>query len=195
MAGKKISSKPIILIPLVIIILLLLIGLTLFSQNNKTINYVKPAGERQTACLSERSQKGEFLETYIVKKGDTLLSISKNQLKDVSRIGELIELNKDRYPELSVKSPFLEQGWGLYLPPDSTIRTSGSIAQVKGVIKSIRENDGAWEIGSASTPGHYAALSVNKNTVISTGINPKVGDCIKALVDEKTGEVYSVSFQ
>src|SRR6185437_15394945 len=46
--------------------------------------------------------KDEFFQKYTAKPGDTLFSIAKSQLGDVSRVNELVNLNKTQYPTLSV---------------------------------------------------------------------------------------------
>jgi len=45
------------------------------------------------------------------------LAIARNKLRDVSRVGDIIYINRDRYPGLSIQNPYIEIGWLLYLPP------------------------------------------------------------------------------
>lgn len=197
MTKRRTPSKPLIFAFFAIVaILMFSLIFLLFSQKKNIVNNVSKQQQKTGAtCLSGRSQKKEFLKTYKVLRGDSLLSISRDQLKDVSRVNELIELNKDNYPKLSVGNSFIEQGWGLYLPPDFTTKTSGMLAELKGEIRAVRPNDGAWEVGDPAASSHFAALYVDKDTKIFADATPKVGDCIKAVVDEKTGVVYSVSLQ
>ena len=62
-----------------------------------------------------KAPKDEYLESYVVKQGDTLLSIARNQLSDSSKVYQLINLNNDNYPELSIKNSYIEPGWELYI--------------------------------------------------------------------------------
>lgn len=85
------------------------------------------------------AKKEEFLESYVVQKGDTLLTIAENQLGSSSRVYALVSANNDRYPELSVKNSFVEVGWKFYLPIKnvpptfdaySSIRIYGEVVEV-----------------------------------------------------------------
>ena len=125
------------------------------------------------------SRKEDFLSQYTVKKGDTLLLITKSQLGDVSRINELITLNKDKYPSLSIENPFLEQAWILSLPPKSFGLTTGQLFEFSGEITTI-EKDGYWAI---SEPGSTVALFLDKNTKFIRKTTFNKGDCVKAIYE------------
>lgn len=81
-----------------------------------------------------RKSGEKYLNEYIVKNGDTLLSIAKNQLGDSSRVNEIITLNKEKYPTLSLENSFIEIGWKFLLPPKSYGVTNGLIFIVHGTL-------------------------------------------------------------
>lgn len=130
--------------PLVVIffVSLLILSYYFFSQpqyqNSSSINH------RATGCLrSGFLNKDGYLPTYTIKKGDTILSIAKNVLGDKSRVEELVKLNNDAYPSLSLKSPFVEPGWKLYLPPQNVSKTNGLIYIAAGKIST---SDSGWGV-------------------------------------------------
>lgn len=106
-----------------------------------------------SACAKQGLQpKSDYLQLYIVKPGDTLLSIAKTQLHDVSRVDELITLNKDRYPDLSLSHSFLEKDWGLFLPPLNQI-TNGYIFMLSGNIQIYPDNPTLWGVKTDQMSG------------------------------------------
>lgn len=84
-----------------------------------------------------RLTKNEYLSSYTVQKGDTLFSILNDHNWGTSRINDLIEINKDDYPGLSLQNPFIEVGWRLYLPPKYAGSGSGHYVGVQGEISEI----------------------------------------------------------
>lgn len=60
---------------------------------------------------------------YEVKPGDTITAVAKNELANFERAGELILLNKEKYPTLVTQPGYLEKGWKLKLPPREIIIT------------------------------------------------------------------------
>lgn len=133
--------------------------------------------------LKDASVFDEFLNQYVVKKGDTLLSIAKNQLNDTSRVQELIELSYSRYPSLSLNNPFIEVGWKLYLPPKFlNVSHSGKLALVKGEILEDREKYFRVQIHPAINAG-AGLYEKNKHIVYLGKESFTVGDCVSILVD------------
>lgn len=122
-------QKGFTLLPMIIIILIGVVGYLVYK--NKLPSTLNPTNF-VSCSKSGFLPKNEYLPLYTVKQGDTLLSISKNVLNDVSRIDEIIKLNKDDFPELSIKNPFLEKDWVLKLPPENSSKTNGSIYAVAG---------------------------------------------------------------
>ncbi len=106
--------------------------------------------------------KNQYLPAYQVKQGDTLLSIAKTQLKDASRVNELIQLNSDIYPSLSIEKPFLEKGWKLALPPKDTV-TNGLVYVVAG---RVTKSAYGWGIHSKnSSTGPFLLSELPENIV------------------------------
>jgi hypothetical protein len=58
-----------------------------------------------------------YMQTYVVKKGDTLLSIAEHELGDRARIQELIAYNQKIYPELGDNPTTLAPGMALHMFP------------------------------------------------------------------------------
>jgi hypothetical protein len=151
--------------------------------------------------------KNEYLTKYIVKSGDSLLSVANSQLKDNSRVGDIVYLNRDMYPQLSVDKPFLEKGWILYLPPPEIprITTTGpdNIPQLPysyaGELAGIT-NDGQWEIQTPEKSAYkndknFAYLiKIDTNTKFfgKTKEEFKPGDCIKTVLEGYSGRLFGV---
>src|SRR5258708_8778115 len=118
------------------------------QQQQRVSNNHQPT-EHTTAstCTKQGLQpKDDYLPTYTVKSGDSLLFIAKSQLKDISRVNELIILNKDRYPQLSVNPSLLQQGWKLNLPPQNVGITNGHIYVISGNIELYPDDRKLWGV-------------------------------------------------
>ncbi|MBI4226021.1 hypothetical protein HY612_02805 [Candidatus Roizmanbacteria bacterium] len=110
-------------------IILSIIGILLISFSFLKLypNLIKPKVEittTQTLPNREYCKYGVFdynYELYIVKTGDTITSIAKNELADRNRIGEIILLNIGKYPSLGSQLSYLEKGWEFRLPPKNKI--------------------------------------------------------------------------
>ena len=135
------------ILAMILFILFPIIGFVLgmgYQENKITI---LPTPIKQTTSSQEKVCKyyGEiskdlYLTQYTVNKGDTLLSIAKNVLGDPSKVNEIITLNKDNYPELSLSKPFLEQGWKLYLPKSFIHQVTDNITTWSGPIANVVNN-------------------------------------------------------
>jgi len=144
--------------------------------------------------------KNKLYKAYTVKKGDTLLSIATNQLKDSSRVGDLIYINRIQYPGLSFENPFIEVGWLLYLPPDylKQIQLLGDAPQllyeVSGPI--VEVNSDGWSINLDNYNTKYP-LKFNKDTqfISKDKVNYKIGDCVVVVMQEQDQKVFTVSPQ
>lgn len=75
-----------------------------------------------------------YLNEYTVQPGDSIYSIAANELGDASRMTELINLNQQWYPHLSVENPFIEVGWEIRLPAPSLPKSSGYLIGYGGKI-------------------------------------------------------------
>jgi hypothetical protein len=120
------------------------------QPNEVTVTVQSPEPQYPNCPKQGLASKSDYLPTYTVKKGDTLLLIAKNQLNDVSRVSELIQLNKEEFPTLSIENPFLEQGWKLFIPPPYTQKTNGQIFNLNG---NLMRKDSIWGVGWARGGG------------------------------------------
>lgn len=137
------------------------------------------------------SPEEEFLRTYRVRPGDTLLSIARGQLDDSSRYNEIIVLNSSRLPHLSFENPYLEVGWTLYLPLMSIRGIEEPLVKLNGEISEIDEN-GRWRV---VYPGGMGYFLPTDRTQFPQGVQFKVGDCVSIIYESGIGIVYSVALQ
>jgi hypothetical protein len=168
---------------------------TLQQSGNSQLYAPRIGGEPCNRYAYESSVVG-FLPTYTVRRGDSLLSIAKSELNDASRVGEIIEINKQQFPGLSLEKSFIEVGWKLTLPPKE-IKTGGNIKVSSGKLVDIRDSGTRWlidETGSGSGGySHYPKQGII-SPVIEDGI--KVGDCIDILHDYMgIKQIYIISLQ
>ena len=128
-------------LPLILVIIVLgavVFGAVAYFQLRSKINIIprlpsKNSNESNLAVEKEKVRcsfygsldQDFYLTKYTVRKGDTLLSIAKNELGDSSRVDELIGLNKTWYPNLSIQNPFIKAGWELRIPPKFFPKSSG----------------------------------------------------------------------
>jgi len=121
---------------------------------------------------------GSFFQEYTVKKGDTLLSISKEKLQDPVKVTDIITLNREKYPSLSYNNQLqiLEPGWKLILPPPglNTIGSSFAVSNGKLLEKTSDGNGIYWVVGNKKNSYDY--YHSYKSTIIDDGI--RIGDCI-----------------
>jgi hypothetical protein len=139
---------------------------------SNTTPYVEITGK----CPSYTpSSKDKFLDSYMVKKGDTLLSIAQSQLGDSSRVYDLVSFNKDEFPQLSLSNSYLETSWKLYLPfKDTSLPTlNGSITQLNGEVVEITN-----KIVQLRGPDWGSQIEFRKNTKFPDK-QIGVGDCLK----------------
>jgi len=189
-------------VAVILFILLPIGGFYLGMTYQKNITHLSQSASQEVGQQSVNSQskfvctqygiskQSEYLQKYTVKSGDTLLSIAKTQLHDPSRVTELINLNSDAYPSLSIKTPFLETGWVLYVPDKTWTPSSGNIVEIKGEVTEIQPN-GKWVLQGPEFASDLKPLS----TTILPNRKVKVGDCIKAIREKGTeGNLIKVSF-
>lgn len=156
------------------------------SENNSLPTQVptEPPPDLASTCeITGASEKKDYLKSYILKEGDTVNSIAKNELGDTTRNTEILTLN-DNISKMTVGSI-------LYLPPDNIKSSSGHIAQVSGRITKLDE--GSWQLSYGGgekgpglwMPGFWFKDLPDKN-------NYKVGDCVTVLFDNGV-KVYKVT--
>jgi hypothetical protein len=130
------------------------------------------------------AQKWEYLTSYVIKQNDSIQSIAREQLKDESRVNEILQING--------VGP-LVVGSTLYLPPSTITKSSGNIKQVYG--KLIEKNNASWHVSFSSDPKGQGVLIPS---FLFEGVQNKdtftIGDCIKVFFDDGF-KVYSVSLQ
>lgn len=122
-----------------------------------------------------------YLNKYVVQKGDTLLTIAQNQLNDSSRVDELIELNKQLYPTLSIRNPYIEVGWGLKIPPQYFSKSSGMLEGVGGQI--TEQNDKSITINLKKDSIVKQISYLTPSTKYLSVSSFKMGDCIYIVKD------------
>jgi len=146
---------------------------------------VSSAPVNTTSCAKTGfAQKWEYLTPYVLKQGDSLQSIATDQLKDSSRVNELLQLNG--------VGP-LVAGSTLYLPPASITKSSGKLQQVYG--KLVEKTDASWHISFTSDkkgqgiliPSFLFQTVANKDTI-------QIGSCVTVFLDDGY-KVYSLSLQ
>lgn len=149
--------------------------------------YISTNKKIVSKCQTEFDvSKDEYLHSYTVKKGDSLLSISKNELGTPARVQELITLNSGVYPHFindnKTNNNFLEIGWIIYLPPKD-INTSGFLYYWKGEF--IAETDQAltFQTGNTRVGQLIHVFDKTQDTkTLGKSIFHK-GDCANVLVD------------
>lgn len=130
------------------------------------------------------AQKWEYLTAYEVKTNDTLQSIATDQLKDVSRVNEILQING--------VGPYVV-GSTLYLPPPTITKSSGKLKQVYGRL--MEKNATSWHLGLSNDPkGQGLLIPSFWFESIPNKDSYKTDDCLKIFFDEGY-KVYSVSLQ
>lgn len=159
------------------------------------------AREIKCTLYGKIEDKGEIYEEYIVQPGDTLLSIAKNKLGTVSRIGDLVYINEKDFPGLSIKNPYIEPGWIIHLPPSyvETINFSGTVPKLifgwGGELVEITE-DGQWIVDGPNVNQRYGFKPDAKTQFFGKSKEGFViGDCVKALLEEYDLRVFAVHLQ
>lgn len=188
------------LLVFLLLIFLLLLGFyfgVLFGRKSALNSFFDPKQDiarnaANSKCVNNARREGDFLLTYTVVQGDTLLSIAKSQLGSTSRVNEIIALNKNKY-KLSVQMPFLEQGWILFLPPAYIKNSSGELVEESGELLEINKATSEWSIGGKNFTSFH--LRVSNNTHFPQNENFNLGDCIKLIYDMNTRYVYLTEHQ
>jgi len=138
----------------------------------------------RTCTKTGFAQKWEYLTPYVVKANDTLQSIATDQLKDGTRVNELLQLNG--------VGPYVV-GSTLYLPPASVVKSSGNIKQVYG--KLVEKNDTSWHISFTSDKSGQGVLIPSfLFTGVSNNDSFALGDCVSVLFDDGY-KIYSLTEQ
>lgn len=119
-----------------------------------------------------------------------------------SRIGDIVYINEKNYPGLSIKNPYIEPAWILYLPPsyiDAINIESAGIPRLlfgwSGELTDISE-DGKWTVDGPGVDSRYG-FTPDANTEFFNKAKDEfsVGDCVKAVLEGYTQRVYAVYLQ
>jgi len=139
--------------------------------------------EREDCSIYGPLLISQFLEEYVVKPGDTLLSVAEDELGDVSRASEIVALNQrlDRYPERSLSNPFIEQGWKLFMPPENVKQTSGNIQAYAGEIEEIGDTE--FVIGFKGGGGGKVNINADTKFLLKSRKDYQIGDCLFQIED------------
>lgn len=153
-------------------------------QAETTVENTAASGTTNTCSKNGFAQKWEYLTAYTVKANDTLESVATEQLKDASRVNELLKLNG--------VGPYVV-GSTLYLPPSSIPKSSGNIRQVYG--KLVDKNDTSWHISfSTDKKGQGLLIPAFLFDSVANKASFSVGDCISVLFDDGY-KIYTLALQ
>lgn len=170
------------------------------NMQNNHVALINPQIKSKYICsqYGEITDKSQFLQKYTVQPGNSLLSIAKQQLNDVSKVGEIIALNKDMYPDLSLDNSFLEQGMTLYLPDKNWPLSSDDLVQIAGQVTEIdngNSDDLKDERIVINGPTFVSSMLSSNSSIYSQNKQVKVGDCIKSVVElNSTGQLIYLQF-
>jgi len=147
--------------------------------------------------------KDFYLVKYVVQKGDTVFSIVQNRLGDTSRVNEIIHLNNPLYPHLSVKNPFIEIGWELWLPSSVLPSSSGFLVGYGGeVLSETNEYRPRFSISlTKDIPEEWKGANMEYGKIVFKSPRTKyfgqsdfkIGDCMYAIVDTGEHENYAIA--
>ncbi|OGH08320.1 MAG: hypothetical protein A2171_03045 [Candidatus Levybacteria bacterium RBG_13_35_9] len=182
--SNYLSSKNLILASAVVIFLIFALFL-----GTKQIGPKKTTDTCKYGFLPTES----FLRSYTVKSQDTLLSIANNELGSTGRVNELISLNKEKYPYLSIKNNFLEVGYQLYLPPKNILNSSGDLFAING--KLISNTNSTWTV--KVDEGLTYSIYPMENTIFESKNEEEFipGDCVNIIGDNEGNRAFIITPQ
>ncbi len=155
------------------------------APESQTTSSEQPVAIDSKVCgKTGLAQKWEYLTPYTVKQSESLQSIATDQLKDSSRVNELLQLNG--------VGP-LVVGSTIYLPPSNITKSSGNIRLING--KLVEKNDSSWHISFTSDKsGQGLLIPAYLFQTVSNASSFTIGSCISVLLDDGY-KVYSVELQ
>lgn len=185
-----------ILIPLFFLSIGYLIGsrTTAEKANQEVINLKTQNPSSNSQCEYKILDKTDYLPSYIVKQGDTLLQISKKYFGSTDRISEIVTLNEQTYNKLRF-SYDLEVGWLLYLPPKFAFPSSGNIWGYAGRI--LNETDSYWDFSTVNIESNNLDYKLFKDpkTQYFGKTAFHTGDCVRVIIDGADKKVIAISSQ
>lgn len=173
----------------------------LVNQSLKSIPVQGQNKEPIKQCkVFDENQITDFIYVkYTVKKGDTMLSVAQDQLGSSSRIADIIYVNMNNYPGLSIQNPYIEPGWIFYLPRPFIKKINiydqkYASYQLPTVISAsiLKINvDNSWTLiwgqGATSTRTYADSVFINKQKS-----EYKKGDCLTIVEGGSTGQAYGI---
>jgi len=123
-----------------------------------------------------RQPLDDYYFWHTVKEGDSLDSISNEYFGSLNKVEEIINLNNDRYPYLTVDNPFLEVGWQLKIPDHDLGPIWCSLIKTAGMVVDVRDGE-AWVTYDKSATG-AGPLEIDSSTDLINISKLKFGDCI-----------------
>ena len=189
---------------IVISFLVLVLGVGYLVGNKSAIKYEFPNSSVERAisqsnifkndCNYKILKPAEYLPTYMVQKGDSLLRLSTVFLGTSSRINEIVNLNIEYYPNFRDDYE-LEIGQILYLPPKFAFPSSGYIWGYSGEI--IDEADDFWEIRTVNIDKDPLDTKFYKKSETKYfGKDAfRKNDCVSIIFDGEDNSVIAISVQ
>ena len=174
-------------LPLILAVVILFVATASFAAFNFKPNNSFPLTKLVKQKLESKCEfygqldKEFYLDKYIVQKGDTLLSIAQNQLGDNSRVDELIQLNRQTYPSISIQNPKIEANWELEIPAKIYPKSSGIIESVGG--KVTGQNSKSITINLKRDSVVEQISYFNSYTKFLSVNAFKIGDCVYIVKD------------
>ncbi|MFZ5425041.1 MAG: LysM peptidoglycan-binding domain-containing protein [Patescibacteria group bacterium] len=168
----------------IVVILATFITLYLYKSNN---DYVKNSVQ-QIVILPNKSEcdYGVFdypYKEHTVTPGESILSIATKELSDSSRVGEIIKLNKSKYPTLLSNPQNLEIGWKLMIPEkDISVNESSEIKVFKGHIHQTHSLHNGGVVVSVDENGSTTYLYAKNGSKYSNYGLISPGTCFEAKV-------------
>lgn len=172
-----------------------------YNQNPKSTN-IQDQNKRPTKqckVFDENQIKDFIYVKYTVKKGDTVLSVAQDQLGSSSRVADIIYVNMNDYPGLSIQSPYIEPGWILYLPRpfikkiniyDQKYASYQLPTVISASILKINADNSwtlTWGQGATSTRTYADSVFINKQKS-----EYKEGDCLTIVEGGSTARAYGI---
>lgn len=159
---------------------------TAMSEDNVFEYYTGP----YTCEVSGISKTGQgILDTYIVKKGDSLLSIVNTLYDNTAKVGDVIYLNKNTYASLTVNPNLLGIGWKLLLPESDMAALSEGFEIASGQVYILKAGEVAMKLGKDSA---IHSFYPNKESTIMPEL--KLGDCVHVF-EKNHSKVFKIDLQ
>ena len=156
---------------------------------NQSLKFLKssPTPAPAVACANPGDiHRDKYAEIYIIKQGDSLLSIAQKQLGSFSRSNEIIYMNDDPvHPDFEAWKN-LTIGAKIYLPPKYVKRSTGQVFARDEYVQAITNDyiyTGFEPIENINLIGER--YYIDKDTQYLDSIPLQIGDCVRIIYDAK----------